>query len=370
MLNFQGLEHEMVETTSPTFIDTFVEGLNIDEMSYTEFVVLGGDGLFSQLLNAIQKHPENKKLLSMPIGLMPCGSSNALCCGLGGKDPYIAAISIVRGYTVKGDMFSVNLNDKPEVPTIYATTLTYGFPSDIVIEAQKLRPVFGQYRYIATGAKKFVCSIRLPRYLSNVEFNLEELGVEDTKENETERSERVRHSEMLHLQRFPVIEQNIQFDRKSIAPPAMKIDEKYHSLEDVAEGKWKALKSDKYLFYTIVTHEAASSVEAQSYVPFARIDDGQMYLLGMERCSKLEALNYMIKFNNGTHYRHKKMIIHEAKEFRIENPKGAFFCVDGEIYQSNDISIKLVPSALKLMGAPAPFSKDALKFKTQINSLS
>jgi diacylglycerol kinase family enzyme len=34
--------------------------------------------MFNQLLNGIMRHPDSQKLLKIPIGLMPGGSSNAL----------------------------------------------------------------------------------------------------------------------------------------------------------------------------------------------------------------------------------------------------------------------------------------------------
>ena len=47
-------------------------------MTYTEFVVIGGDGVFGQLLNAVMNHPDSQLLNNLPIGLMPGGSANSL----------------------------------------------------------------------------------------------------------------------------------------------------------------------------------------------------------------------------------------------------------------------------------------------------
>lgn len=79
MLDFEGIPYEINETDSETYIDTFVKGLKTDEMIYTDFVIIGGDGLFSQLINAMHKHYEREKLLKYPIGLIPGGTTNALC---------------------------------------------------------------------------------------------------------------------------------------------------------------------------------------------------------------------------------------------------------------------------------------------------
>lgn len=94
MLDFCEIDHEMIETTCPSFIDDFVQGIVLHELPYTEFVTIGGDGLFSQLINAFSAHPDMDELFKLPIGVMPGGSCNALSCDLGGKDPYMAALYI------------------------------------------------------------------------------------------------------------------------------------------------------------------------------------------------------------------------------------------------------------------------------------
>jgi diacylglycerol kinase family enzyme len=65
---------------------------------------------------------------------------------------------VVRGKILKGDYFTATLNDNKDKPTHVATTLTYGFPTDIVIEAAKYRKTFGQLRYVAVAVKKFLFS--------------------------------------------------------------------------------------------------------------------------------------------------------------------------------------------------------------------
>jgi diacylglycerol kinase family enzyme len=78
MIDFEGLSYDINETDSETYMDTFVKNLIVEEMLYTEFIIIGGDGLFSQLINGMNIHPSRDILLKMPIGLVPAGSTNAL----------------------------------------------------------------------------------------------------------------------------------------------------------------------------------------------------------------------------------------------------------------------------------------------------
>lgn len=75
---FLRMQFEMFETDSENYLDSFFERMNMNTMEFTDFVVIGGDGMFNQLLNGIMRHPDSQKLLKIPIGLMPGGSSNAL----------------------------------------------------------------------------------------------------------------------------------------------------------------------------------------------------------------------------------------------------------------------------------------------------
>lgn len=144
----------MYETKSATYINDFIAKLDVSQTEYTEFVVVGGDGVFAQLINAITEHPHADALLKLPIGFIPGGSTNALSCSLGGQNPLDASMNIMRGGTVEGDMFKVTFdeNDKP----VYASTSTFGFLSDVVAESEVFRATFGSNRYILSGAKKYV----------------------------------------------------------------------------------------------------------------------------------------------------------------------------------------------------------------------
>jgi len=79
MLEFNQINHEMFETDSSSFIDEFFSNFKVEENSFTEFVIIGGDGVFGQVINSIMSHPDKEQLVDYPIGIMPGGSSNSLC---------------------------------------------------------------------------------------------------------------------------------------------------------------------------------------------------------------------------------------------------------------------------------------------------
>ena len=75
---------------------------------FTDFAVLGGDGIFSNLINSINKHEEKEALFKIPICLIPGGSTNSLSMALGAKNVDEAVLNLIRGNFVNGDFIKVD----------------------------------------------------------------------------------------------------------------------------------------------------------------------------------------------------------------------------------------------------------------------
>lgn len=77
MLESAKIKFTGFETTSPTFMDEWVQQFNLKTSKFTEFIMIGGDGLLSQFMNAVGDHPDKDSIFKMPVGIMPGGSTNA-----------------------------------------------------------------------------------------------------------------------------------------------------------------------------------------------------------------------------------------------------------------------------------------------------
>jgi diacylglycerol kinase family enzyme len=229
---------------------------------------------------------------------------------------------VVRGNTVNGDVFSATLMDHKDQPTYLSTVLTFGVASDIVIEAVKYRKLCGKFRYVAVAIKKLACSCRLPFYNAQVEYNYEDLGVREETKEESYINDDVEQG--VHSK---VFEENNFLKGKDLKPrdlQSMKEDGKYRSFSNESEdSKWLRIQSENFFFYIITCHEAASSVERSTYMPLTRINDGNMFVFCLKKCSKIDIARFFIKFNSGNHYRYRKSIIQQAKEARLTNPPGS-----------------------------------------------
>lgn len=85
MLNFAGIKYMFFETDSPSYIENWMAQYNDKKFPFTDIISVGGDGLFSQIINSIENSPNKTEFLKVSIGLLPCGTQNAICCDLGGK---------------------------------------------------------------------------------------------------------------------------------------------------------------------------------------------------------------------------------------------------------------------------------------------
>ena len=130
MLEFAEMSYVYYETESAGYIAHWCETMDLSYVS--EIVLFGGDGLLNQLLNALAAAGR----LDIPIGIIPCGSQNAMACAIGGKNPYAACLNVVKGKKVTADVMKLSLDGE----VVLASSATaWGIVSDIAVEAQHMR---------------------------------------------------------------------------------------------------------------------------------------------------------------------------------------------------------------------------------------
>lgn len=164
-----------LETTSPEFIENWVSNLEFEQVvtlnqitrqttnevvtqgeptlqcKYTDVVIIGGDGLVNSYVNAIYNHHYSKVLLDIPLGILPGGSANSLCCDLGGENPLHAAVHIIRANRLKGDFMKIEFG---RGKTVIANALGWGFFGEVTAKAEGWRTCLGTSRYNLCGARQ------------------------------------------------------------------------------------------------------------------------------------------------------------------------------------------------------------------------
>ncbi|XP_074593043.1 ceramide kinase [Brevipalpus obovatus] len=135
--------------------------------SYDGLICVGGDGMFSELLNGLLLRTQEEANVNYhstqselkrpvtPIGVIPAGSTDAVCFGVcGNNDPVTAALHVILGNQINIDVSAVHSSRDEEQLIRYATTLLgYGFLGDTMLASEKSRWM-GPKRYDWAGFKK------------------------------------------------------------------------------------------------------------------------------------------------------------------------------------------------------------------------
>ncbi|XP_047122661.1 ceramide kinase isoform X1 [Hydra vulgaris] len=136
--------------------------LNTEDLtSYDGVVSVGGDGMFSEVMNGVLKHNCGHHTVKLganakPIrlGIIPAGSTDTVVyCTTGTNDPTTSALHILLGSSVSLDVCSVSSVDRFIKYSI--SLMGYGYFGDIIKDSDKLR-WFGPNRYDIAGFKRFM----------------------------------------------------------------------------------------------------------------------------------------------------------------------------------------------------------------------
>ena len=149
-------------------------------------------------------------------------------------------------------------------------------------------------------------------------------------------------------------------------------EEKMSTLGAIINAKdeidWETIDLSSVTFFCICTHECRRTGTKDVLAPWARINDGKMYICGSQSCSKLEWLSmiYKISAGRGSHVKMSKFFHHEIKQIRLEPSKFNFpyknlesntaYNIDGELYANDKIIVTALPGMINLFGKPQPIS--------------
>ena len=154
MLVDAGTPHEVIVTDSPGHAERISK--EFDSEKFGAIAVIGGDGLFGEILNGLNSRSDRSTVLKIPIGVIPAGSSNCLACSVGLRQPLSAAFAIARGITRPLDALKVSLADNRVFLSVCG--VSYGFISEVNTHAGKWRWLFGPARYSVCGFRTLVAS--------------------------------------------------------------------------------------------------------------------------------------------------------------------------------------------------------------------
>ncbi|OCT72946.1 sphingosine kinase 1 [Xenopus laevis] len=167
MLTEAEISYNLVQTERQNHARELVQGINLEE--WDGIVVISGDGLLYEVINGLMERPDWEDAIKMPLGILPCGSGNALAGAINynagfdqamGSELLLNCILLLcRGTVIPMDMVSVTTCSG--IRSFSFLSVAWGFISDVDIESEKYRHM-GSARF-TVGTMVRVASLRTYR---------------------------------------------------------------------------------------------------------------------------------------------------------------------------------------------------------------
>ncbi|XP_035233366.1 ceramide kinase-like isoform X2 [Stegodyphus dumicola] len=165
LFHLAGIESHVVVTQRANHAKEMIEDIDIHK--FDGIICVGGDGMFSEILNSVVLKTQKDKGIDVndiynnlmvpriPLGIIPAGSTNAAVnCITGSCDPISATLLIVMGDYTGVDICGVYSAGR--FLRFAVTFLSYGYFGDVIRDSEKLRWM-GPKRYDFSGLKKILC---------------------------------------------------------------------------------------------------------------------------------------------------------------------------------------------------------------------
>lgn len=271
------------------------------------FIVLGGDGIVNELVNGIMKRKDWKDVVKKPIGVIPCGTGNALSTTLRCPCPLSSTMAIIQGITHPLDLLAfyqpIYGTKKWKLVRYGFEGLLWGLVSDIDFESESMR-FLGDGRF-TVGALRRISSLR--HYPTQIRYMNDEI-IEDSSSMTKDQFKLKRLAKGL--------KSKINFDPIS---------------DDDIPDNWEV--HDTVLVYFVacnITH-IATDIKA---APHAKLNDGKIDLVfSNESISKRKIMGQFVdgSLESGEYVNSKSMEYIKTNAFLLV-PKGkdTLINIDGE----------------------------------------
>lgn len=152
MIREANISYNLIQTERQNHARELIREISLPE--WDGIVIVSGDGLLHEVINGLMERPDWEQAIKTPVGILPCGSGNALAGSVNHHAGYDMCLReplllnccflLCRGGVRPMDLVSVTTSPPPSSHTAARRlfsflSVAWGFVSDVDIESERYR---------------------------------------------------------------------------------------------------------------------------------------------------------------------------------------------------------------------------------------
>lgn len=330
LFNSLNIEHENFITQSDSRAYDYLFKKDIKELSnIRSLVVVSGDGLIHETINALMARDDWKQAIRVPLGIIPTGSGNGLAYTLvrqtfqdvRSEDEAIRICSeqVVKDETCSADLVKITFQRKSPIWSFLS--IGWGLLADIDVDSEWLR-CLGEFRFTIYGLLRCLTSVS---YLGRLSFKISSKSLTDDELKSVFKSNAT--SDMYNNE----IEENIFKDEA-----------------------WVHIE-DKFACIYAVHQSYVSSVT--NFAPKSTLTDQLIYLTYIRgKLNPCRVVEFLLAIKDGSHDRLPYVAVVPTTNLVFQPLEASKIVIDGEVVpwdlSDGPLIAEVVPKVVKLLWRP------------------
>ncbi|KAJ1354308.1 Sphingosine kinase 1 [Parelaphostrongylus tenuis] len=320
--------------------------------NFNGIIILSGDGLVSEVLNGLIEREDRTSIVpSIPIGIVPCGSGNALLASLFFSqneplsNPKFTKRAIEVCCSPGSSVQLVNLihvqTDKENIAAFLS--VGWGLIADIDIESERWRHSLGSHRFVVGS---LIRTLNLRTYRGRLSYKPYVTGIQNVGKKydvygKTTKERMTHFSSHCHEERTTPSHRVLDAAWRSFQT------EKVDDIENDVSDDWIHFEDEFITVYAVTLSHISTDAP---FAPQARMNDDRIYLtyiLHKDIPSRLSLIKFLSAIKTQKHLDMPFVKTVEVSAFRLEPlVSGSFIVVDGEVVEAT--KVQAVTSTLNM----------------------
>lgn len=339
-LESHNIDHEVFITQSESRVHNYLGSKStVEIVGYKSIIVVSGDGLFHETVNALMARKDWELAMNVPIGVVPTGSGNGLAYTLlkqrhpdiSSKEDAIQLCceQINRNDTVLSDLVKITYGRDSTIWSFLS--IGWGLLSDIDIDSEWLRrlgeirfTVYGLLRSLTSSSYRGRLSFKKAKYQAGQDSDLS-----DKSRNSFSNSDLSAESTK-NLNQLP-----------SETPETQEHD----------SSEWVHIEDDFVCLYAVYQAYVSS---VTNFSPKSTLTDQLIYLTYIRgKLNTCKVIEFLLAIKDGSHDKLSYVSVVPVTKFQFQPLEPGKVVVDGEVIPWNledgPITAEVVPKAMKIL---------------------